>query len=123
MDDSAELLRLEARRCDAMVAADIDELASLLAESLIWTHASARQDTGASFLAGIRAGTTRYLEMKRSDERVRVHGDVAVVTGLVHMRANIKGEEKQLSNGYTNVWVKANGSWRMVAWQSTAVPN
>ena len=34
MDDLAELLRLEARRCDAMVAADIDELASLLAESL-----------------------------------------------------------------------------------------
>jgi hypothetical protein len=41
---------------------NIDELDSLLAESLIWTHFSARQDTKASFLAGIRAGTTRYLD-------------------------------------------------------------
>ena len=53
---------------------------------------------------------------------MRVHGDVAVVTGLADMRASIKGEEKALRNRYTNVWEKADGTWRMVAWQSTAVP-
>ena len=122
MDQSTELLRLEARRCDAMIAADVDALDTLLSDRLTWTHASARQDTKASFLAGLRAGGTRYLEMKRSDEQVRVHGEVAVVTGLVEMRASIKGEERELRNRYTNVWVKVDSSWRMVAWQSTAVP-
>jgi ketosteroid isomerase-like protein len=122
MDETTELLGLEARRCDAMIAADIDSLETLLSDRLTWTHSSARQDTKASFLAGLRAGGTRYLAMKRLDERVRVHGDVAVVTGLVEMRASIKGEVKELRNCYTNVWEKADGRWRMVAWQSTAAP-
>ncbi len=122
MDQSIELLGLEARRCDAMVAADIDALETLLSDTLTWTHSSARQDTKASFLAGLRAADTRYLEINRSEERVRVHGDVAVLTGVADMRASIKGEEKQLRNRYTNVWAKSGARWQMVAWQSTAVP-
>ena len=122
MDRSSELLALETRRCDAMVTADINALETLLADTLTWTHSSARQDTKASFLAGLSAGGTRYLEITRSDERVRVHGDVAVITGVVDMRASIKGEEKQLRNRYTNVWAKTGERWQMVAWQSTAVP-
>lgn len=122
MDASNELLALEMRRCNAMVAADADALDLLLSEDLTWTHSSARQDTKASFVAGLRAGGTRYLEIRRSEEQVRVHGDLAVVTGLADMRASIKGEEKALRNRYTNVWARADGTWRMVAWQSTAVP-
>jgi len=118
MDESTELLRLEKLRCDAMIAADVDALGALFSDRLTWTHSSARQDTKASFLAGLRAGGTRYLAMKRSDEQVR--GDIAVVTGLVEMRASIKGEEKELRNRYTNVWARVDGRWRMTAWQSTA---
>jgi ketosteroid isomerase-like protein len=123
MDETSELLRLEARRCDAMVAANVDELDILLADQLIWTHSSARQDTKTSLLEALRAGGTRYLHMKRTEERVRVHGDIAVVTGLVAMRASIKGEEKDLLNRYTDVWSKFDGVWRMIAWQSTAAPS
>lgn len=123
MDETSELLGLEARRCDAMVAADVGALDRLLSDDLTWTHSSARQDTKASFLAGLQAGGTRYLEIKRLDEQVRVHGDVAVVTGVAHMRASINGEERQLRNRYTNVWTRSDEGWRMVAWQSTAVPS
>ncbi len=123
MDEASELLGLEARRCDAMVAADVGALDQLLSNDLTWTHSSARQDTKASFLAGLQAGGTRYLEIKRSDEQVRLHGDAAVVTGIAHMRASINGEERQLRNRYTNVWTRSDEGWRMVAWQSTAVPS
>ena len=123
MDETSELLELEARRCDAMVAADVGELDRLLSEDLSWTHSSARQDTKASFLAGLQAGGTRYLEIRRSDEQVRLHGEVAVVTGVAHMRASINGEERHLRNRYTNVWTRSDQGWRMIAWQSTAVPS
>ena len=123
MDATSELLELEARRCDAMVAADIGALDRLLSDDLTWTHASAHQDTKASFLVRLQAGGTRYLEIKRSDEQVRLHGGVAVVTGVAHMRASINGEERQLRNRYTNVWTKSDEGWRMIAWQSTAVPS
>ena len=123
MDETFELLGLEARRCDGMVAADVGALDQLLSDDLSWTHSSARQDTKASFLAGLQAGGTRYLEIRRSDEQVRLHGEVAVVTGIAHMRAIINGEERQLRNRYTNVWTKSEKGWRMIAWQSTAVPS
>ena len=123
MNETSELLELEARRCDAMVAADVGALDQLLSDDLSWTHSSARQDTKASFLTGLQAGGTRYLEIRRTDEQVRLHGDTAVVTGVAHMRASINGEERQLRNRYTNVWTKSEKGWRMIAWQSTAVPS
>lgn len=121
MDATNQLLGFEARRCDAMVAADIAALDRLLSDRLTWTHASAHQDNKASFLAALQAGNIRYLEIRRSDEQVHLHGEMAVVTGLADMRANINGEERQLRNRYTNVWAKADEGWQMVAWQSTAV--
>ena len=122
MDETTELLGFETRRCDAMVAADVGALDRLLSDDLTWTHSSARQDTKANFLAGLQAGGTRYLEIRRSDEQVRLHGEVAVITGVAHMRASINGEERQLRNRYTNVWTRSDEGWRMIAWQSTAVP-
>ena len=122
MDATNELLGFEARRCDAMVAADITALGRLLSDQLTWTHASAHRDDKASFLAKLQAGSTRYLDIRRSEEQVRFHGGVAVVTGLADMRANINGEELQLRNRYTNVWAKSDADWQMVAWQSTVVP-
>jgi uncharacterized protein (TIGR02246 family) len=117
-----ELSRLEDRRCQAMIAADVATLADLFSDELTWTHSSARQDTKKSFLEALQAGGTRYLEIKRSEERILLHGDVAVITGVVDMRAVVKGDEKTLRNRYTNVWVSKDGGWRMVAWQSTAAP-
>ncbi len=122
MDKTNEVLGFEARRCEAMIAADFGALDRLLSDQLTWTHASAHRDDKASFLATLQAGRLRYLEIRRSEEQVRLHGKVAVVTGVADMRANINGEERQLRNRYTNVWATSDEGWQMIAWQSTAVP-
>jgi len=123
MDETTDVLGFEARRCEAMITADFGALDQLLSDALTWTHASARQDDKASFLAGLRGGHTRYLEIRRSEERVHLHGEAAVVTGVADMRASIDGTERQLRNRYTNMWAKSDEGWQMVAWQSTAIPN
>lgn len=117
-----ELSALEDRRCAAMIAANAGALSSLFDDDLVWTHSSARTDTKASFLDVLRAGGTRYLEIKRSDEIIRIHGNLAVITGIAEMQVALKGDQKQLRNRYTNVWAKRGGSWKMLAWQSTASP-
>jgi len=122
MDETNEVLGFEARRCEAMIAADFGALDRLLSDQLTWTHASAHRDDKASFLTTLQAGRLRYLEIRRSEEQVRLHGKVAVVTGVADMRANINGEERQLRNRYTNVWAKSDEGWQMIAWQSTTVP-
>jgi ketosteroid isomerase-like protein len=53
---------------------------------------------------------------------IRVYGDTAVVTGIVHVNATIKGEDRILHLRYLNVWVKRDGSWQLVARQATNLP-
>jgi uncharacterized protein (TIGR02246 family) len=122
-DIETEWSSLEDRRCAALIQGDVARLAELLSDDLLWTHSSARQDTKSSFLAALGEGSTRYLEIERSEEKIRVRGDVAVVTGVADMRAIVKDEEKVLRNRYLNVWTREDGRWRMLAWQSTAAPH
>jgi ketosteroid isomerase-like protein len=53
---------------------------------------------------------------------VRLHGGVAVVTGLASMHAEIAGTKRALRNRYTAIWAREGKRWRMVSWQSTAMP-
>jgi ketosteroid isomerase-like protein len=111
----------EAERAQALVRADVAALGELFSDSLVWVHASARVETKEEFLRTLNSGATRYLSIDLEDQVVRLHGNVAVVTGLARMRAEIRGTEKALQNRYTAVWLDDRGSWRMIAWQSTAV--
>ena len=122
-DIETELSSLEDRRCAALIQGDVARLAELLSDDLLWTHSSARQDTKSSFLAALGEGSTRYLEIQRSEEKIRVRGDLAVFTGVADMRAIVNAEEKVLRNRYLNVWTREDGRWRMLAWQSTAAPH
>jgi len=122
MANAKELPTLEDQRCAAMVNADADALSKLFDDALVWTHSSAKVDSKESFLAALKAGNTRYVEIKRVDEQVRIHGSLAVITGIAEMKVELQGESRQLRNRYTDVWIQRDGAWKMTAWQSTAVP-
>lgn len=118
-----DILELEEARCQAMIDADVKVLGRLLDDELIWTHASGHVDDRAGFLAKLSGASMRYLTMTRSDEQVRLSGSSAVVTGRVAMEVIIAGQQRSLSNRYTDVWVQRRDDWRMLAWQSTPVPS
>jgi ketosteroid isomerase-like protein len=120
---AAALVRaLEVTRLERLVAGDYDGLADLLADDLVYTHSNARVDTKESYLAPLRAGTTRYVEYDPSELTVRVHGTTAILVGRAQMRALVSGEERRNDLRFTNVWLFRDGRWRMVAWQSTRLP-
>lgn len=121
--DAAALVRaLELKRLERLVAGDYDGLADLLAEDLVYTHSNARVDTKESYLAPLRAGTTRYVEYAPSELTVHVYGTTAILVGRAQMRALVSGEERRNDLRFTNVWLLREGRWRMVAWQSTRLP-
>ena len=114
----AEISALEDQRFRAQVGGDVDALERLLSDQLVYTHSSASVDTKASFIESIRTRRP-YQNVERSGEEVRLHGDTAVVTGQA--RIDLNGG-RQLNLRYTDVWVKGADGWRMVAWQSTRLP-
>ena len=70
----------------------------------------------------MRSGKTRYNSVQRADEKVRLHGDAALVTGGATLEVEICGQPKTLRLRYLNVWVNSGGGWKFVAWQSGALP-
>ncbi|MBB6627797.1 nuclear transport factor 2 family protein [Nocardioides sp. KIGAM211] len=122
MTDTASLIReLDAKRREAMVAADVDLLGELFSDDLTWIHATARVDTKKDLLSSIGGGTTRYLSIRVEDETVRTFNGTALLSGIAIMEAEIKGERRDLHNRFTIVWSQVDGSWCVVNWQSTSL--
>ena len=117
-----DVQKLEAERFAAMIRGDAAALDGLLADDLVYTHASGKVDTKASFLDDIKAGQLRYKLIRPEDPKLSVYGDTAVATGLASFEVNNHGQELSMKLRYTDVWVKRGGKWQMVAWQSTRLP-
>lgn len=118
-----DILALENRRYGAMIAGDTQALEGLLHDALVYTHSSALVDDKRGYLEGIRSGKFRYKKIERAEEKVRVYGDTALVTGRAAIDVDVDGAPKSLKLRYLNVWVMHGGTWRLAAWQSTSIPN
>jgi hypothetical protein len=117
-----DLKSLEDERCRAMTGGDLAALDRLLSEDLIWTHSSGKVDSKKQLLAKIESGESQYLSMRREDEKCVISAGAAVASGMVSMEVRLGGVERSLRSRYTNVWFREGDVWRVVAWQSTAVP-
>jgi metallo-beta-lactamase class B len=66
-------------------------------------------------------GGVRILWEKKADERVRVFGDKAIVTGIWCLRSVRDGKESAGAMRFSHVWVKRNANWQVVSWQGTPI--
>ena len=118
-----EIIALENRRIEAMIKQDTHALGEILADDLSYVHSTARVETKAEFIAALTSGKTRYQSIDREDVKVRQFGDTAVVTGLAKFHVNANGNDIKFQVRFTDVYAKRDGVWRMVAWQSTKIPD
>ena len=120
--DSAGILALETRRYAAMTGNDLDALARLLHEELVYTHSSGVVDSKASYIEALASGHTRYLEVEQRATEVRVIGEVALVVGLSHIEVVVRGQHKSLDLRSLAAWTATPAGWQFIAWQSCALP-
>lgn len=117
-----EVRAADARRIAAMVDGDVAALGSLLADDLTYTHSSGQVENEEQFLAAISSGKLDYESIVPSDVQVRIYGNTAVMTGRADIKVKAQGNPLAFASRFTSVWVKGEGGWRMVAWQSTRLP-
>lgn len=122
MASEKEILVFEDKRYAAMIAKDEKALAELFADDLIYVHSSGLVDTKASYIAAIRSGKFDYRKCERFEEKVRVYGDTALVTGRAVFEAVVEGTAKTLRLRYLNVWTRTAAGWKFVGWQSCPLP-
>ena len=118
-----EIIALENRRIEAMIKQDTQALDEILADDLSYTHSTARVETKAEFISSLSSGRTKYQSIERDDVKVRQYGNTAVVTGRAKFHVNANGQDIKFQVRFTDVYAKRDDVWRMVAWQSTKLPD
>lgn len=122
--DEAEddVRRAQANRFQAMLDADIEALDALLADSLTYTHSTGRLETKVELIESLQSQTMRYLSIVPSDIRVRVFGDIAVITAVAAIKVQVAGQNRAATLRTTEVHRRGQGDWQLVAYQSTGMP-
>jgi ketosteroid isomerase-like protein len=119
----AEVLQADDRRFEAMRKEDWPALDAVLADDLIYVHSTARQETKAEHVGNLRAGKPHYRGIAPRERKARVHGTIGLVNGVSEMHVERDGKEQRFTVRYLAVYAKGGDGWRMIAWQSTRVPD
>lgn len=118
-----DVLAADDRRFEAMRKQDWAALDASLADDLVYVHSTARVASKAEHTGNLRAGRPHYRGIAPRDRQVRVRGDVGIVNGVSEMHVENAGKEQRFTVRYLAVYTRIGGAWRMVAWQSTRVPD
>lgn len=115
------VLACERKRCQALLAGDVDTLGTLLSERLIFTHANATHDSKASLIAKMRLGTIVYKSLTIDQETVIELPDAAILSSRLQAVVDVAGTTKTIRNSTLSVWSKEADEWRLVAYQPTPI--
>jgi ketosteroid isomerase-like protein len=114
-DSASKVLALESKWNDAYRQRDIAVLNALLADDFIITVEDGTTYSKSGYIARL-GGTGEHVELSEmSNLKVRVHGNVAVVTGEYHEKGTSKGKPYEYRDRLTDVWVNSDGRWQVIA--------
>ena len=117
-----KIVELEGERIKAMIDADAEALDRILSDDLTYIHTTTREDSKKSLTDSLTSGSLSYQAIDTEDVKVRIYGDAAVVTGGAAIKVSSGGRLLEFNILFTDVYAKREGSWQMVAWQSTRKP-
>jgi ketosteroid isomerase-like protein len=119
-----EVRVMERKRAAAMVDADVDAIADLLDDRLIYCHSSGVVDTRESYLSELRKAEYTYhsVELDTIDHQIVERNQVIVNSVMtVSMTVRSSGQTVSRQIRATSIWVRAAESpgWRLLVSHST----
>jgi len=118
-----EIKALELKMAELIVRADWDEYAKLLSSDYLYTRENGHVEKRDEALASLQDIKRKIivLEMESSDLAIRIYGDTAVSNAEFTMTVRDSGQVKPHRIRRTDVFVKRDGQWCLVAGQVTAI--
>jgi len=116
--ESAEskILALESKWNDAYKRGDVSTMESLLSPDFVITVEDGTTFSESGYIAYNTASALHVEISEMTDLKVRMHGNVAVVTGAYHEKGTAKGKPYDSRDRLTDVWMKdADGAWHVIA--------
>jgi hypothetical protein len=113
---------VDALRREAMVHADVATLRELFADGLRYGHANGEVHAKEELLGLLGSGRLDYRAIRIEEIETRELAGALVVTGRQTIELRASGRDVTSHSVFTAVYSRADGAWRLVAYQSTALP-
>jgi ketosteroid isomerase-like protein len=118
-----EIKALELKLADLIVRGDWDEYAKYLVSDYLRTRENGRIERKDEALAGLRDVKRKIIvmEMEPANLAIHIYGDTAVSSAEFAITIRDSGQVKNLLIRQTDVFVKRNGQWSLIAQQETTI--
>ena len=116
------VLRLESEIMEHIRAKDTRALEPLLTADFVY-RTPGEELSRADFLKGVASVPGQITSVQGEGLRVRVFGEVAVLTGVQRARVRADdGSEQEGLNAFTDIFLKRNGRWRLALAYGVELP-
>ena len=116
--DEEVLKQLERDSLDATVRHDVNAYGAVMADDFIGHWADGSTTTKREEMEMLRTGKENYDENRIIDMSVRIFGTTAIVSGRSTETSMIEGKRATGIYNFTDVFLKRNGRWQIVATQT-----
>jgi ketosteroid isomerase-like protein len=116
-----DIIKLAQTWTDAYLKKDRATVERILADDFVYTHSNGSVSNKTQYLAEMMSADTRLASGVDSELKVRIFGDVAILTGIATIQGTAKGYVPGLRR-FTDIFLKRNGRWQCIGGQSTLLP-
>ena len=113
--EDSKILALEKQWNDVYKRSDVVRMDELLADDYIITIEDGSTFSKPGYIAHNGNSTVHVEISEMSDLKVRMHGNVAVVTGAYYEKGKEAGKPYEYHDRLTDVWMKIQNRWRLIA--------
>jgi hypothetical protein len=119
----SEIRKLEQLELTTVQKGDTTALLNIWAKEFVVNNPYQQIVTVPQIFGFIRSGQIDYTTVERKVEKVTVVENIAISMGkeIVTPEKKTNYAGKIVTRQYTNIWIRRNNSWRMVARQATII--
>lgn len=119
--DDAHLIKLNNLYDKALINHDTAVLNRIYAEEFVYTNPEGKVLNRQDQITSIAVSEMKWENGQSEDVKVRVYGDMAVMTGAFMAKGNYRGNPLTIHERFTAVWIKKDTTWQMVAEQGNII--
>jgi uncharacterized protein (TIGR02246 family) len=118
-----EVEAVERARFQTWIRGDAAGMNAALADDALYCHSNGQCQTKQELVAEVASRQRVYKKMDLLAMKPKVLGpDAVMINGTVDVVAELPGRVAQFRGIYTSVYVKRDGRWQLLSWQSTTLP-
>ena len=115
------IMRIEHELLTALLKGDASAEERYFADTYIFTDPDGFVQNKSQAIADLKSGDLKLQSATLDDSKVQVYGDTAIVTFSSKDKGTYKGKDISGNTRWTDVFVKKNGRWQVVATHGSPV--